>query len=543
MRYLNLLGLLILLHSCNPQQKTDSSGTVNNQGQSPVQVNHTDTVYIVRNTDITPANSYSDLFLDTAAIDQFIRLNNIAAEDEKRFRSFYNYRNGQFAWFTSQGFTEQAKGFWNLQDKLGTKADKALRNKMDTLLNSMDTLRISRYDTAMLKTELALTNAYLNFYRANRDKTQFANISPEKAIPVKKQNTLALADSIVQQRVDTFYKSPAPYLALKQKLQTYTALAKEGGWPIIISSIKQIKKGTSSPTLTLIKKRLQKTGDMPVGDTSTIFNDSLVTVIKNYQQHNGMEATGIITEPLIRSLNVPVEKRIAQIIINLNRVQWMPALQDANYISVNIPDFLLSAFENNVKVFDMRVAVGKEGTNTTMFTGDLNQMVFSPYWNIPASIVKNEILPKMKANRNYLQLRHMEIVGKNDSLPAIRQLPGKDNALGKVKFLFPNRYDIYFHDTDSKDIFNKSKRTISHGCIRLEDAEKLAVYLLRNEHSWTVEKVHTAMNAGKEQFVKVSPAMPVVITYFTVWVDETGQLNFRDDVYANDARVGQMMFK
>ena len=277
-------------------------------------------------------------------------------------------------------------------------------------------------------------------------------------------------------------------------------------------------------------------------DSTADFNDSLLMAIKNYQLHNGMKPSEIITDTLIRSLNIPVEVRIQQIIINLNRMQWMQPMQQTNYLSVNIPDFLLTVIENNTKAFDIPVAVGKEGTNTTMFTGEMNQVVFSPYWNIPASIVQREILPKMKADPDYLKSRRMEIVGKNDSLPTIRQLPGKDNSLGQVKFLFPNRYDIYFHDSYAKDIFNKDKRAVSHGCIRLADAEKLAVYLLRNNNSWTPQKVNTAMNAGKEQYVKLSPAMPVAITYYTAWVDETGQLNFRDDIYSNDKKIAQMMF-
>jgi murein L,D-transpeptidase YcbB/YkuD len=190
----------------------------------------------------------------------------------------------------------------------------------------------------------------------------------------------------------------------------------------------------------------------------------------------------------------------------------------------------------------MKVVVGKQGTNTTMFTGDLNQIVFSPYWNIPASIVKDEIMPAIKNNPNYLQKNHMEFVKKNDSVPTIRQMPGKDNPLGKVKFLFPNSYDIFFHDTPAKGLFEKSKRAYSHGCIRLEDAKKLAAYLLKDDPSWTSEKIDQAMNSGKEQFVRVKRSVPVVITYFTAWVDENGQLNFRDDVYQHDAKTAERMF-
>lgn len=540
MRYLYFTAL-ILFSACNTggQKQTTQSSTTD----SGKVIVRNDTIYLTRNADITPANSYSDLFLDSTALEQFIQAKKLSGDDAKSFRSFYNYRNLQFAWFTSLGFTEQAKGFWNLQDKYGGKTDRSLRNRMDTLLN-MDTLIISRFDTSILNTEFALTNAYLQFYKNNRDKTLFANLSPEKVIPVKKQDVVSLADTMLLQRIDSAgsNKASSQYLLLKQKLQLYNSIAKKGGWRTIIFTAKQIKKGTSSPTIALIKNRLQLTGDMNGNDTSKIFNDSLITAIKNYQQHNGMKATGIITDTLIRSLNVPIDKRLQQIIINLNRMQWMPAMQDANYITVNIPEFMLYTFENNTKVFEMPVVVGKEGTNTTMFNGNLDQIVFSPYWNIPASIVKNEILTKIKSDPNYLKSKHMEIIGKNDTLPTIRQLPGQDNALGKVKFLFPNRYDIYFHDTYAKDIFKKDVRAASHGCIRLADAEKMANYLLRNNSAWTPEKINAAMNGGKEQYVKVNPAMAVTITYYTAWVDETGQLNFRDDVYANDKKISQMMF-
>ena len=532
------LAALLLFCACNTpeQNSTTPSAPVDEKKL----ITRVDTVYLTRNVEITPANSYSDLFLDSATMNQYIQSKKLSADEEKSFKSFYNYRNFQFAWFTSLGFTEQAKGFWNIQDQLGSKADKALRTRMDNLLN-MDSLVVSRYDTAILNTELALTNAYLQFYKVNREKTQFANTSPEKLIPIKKQVAVTLADTVLQQHFDSSDKASQYYL-LKEKLKQYTLIAKDGGWRTIIFNGKPIKKSAVSPAIAFIKKRLQKTGELSSSDTSNIFNDSLVIAIKSYQQCNGIKPTGIISDTLIRMLNVPVDKRIQQIIINLNRVQWMPALQDENYVAVNIPDFMLTVYENKTKAFDMPVAVGKEGTNTTIFTGNLNQIVFSLYWNIPASIVQREILPKIKSDPNYLKSRNMEIVGKNDSVPTIRQLPGKDNALGEVKFLFPNRYDIYFHDTNAKDIFNKDKRAVSHGCIRLADAEKMAKYLLRNNTEWTPEKITAAMNGGKEQFVKLSPAMPVIITYYTVWVDENGKLNFRDDVYNNDKRVLQMLF-
>ena len=503
-----------------------------------------DTVYLVRNTVITPANAYNDLFLDSASIEQIIQQKQVPADDAQRLRSFYNYRNGQFAWFNSDGFSEQALGFWNLRDEFEKDTvDKTLRKRMDTLLN-LDTLTVHRFDTSLATTEIALTLAYLRFYNNHRDKLPFAKLSPEKLIPVKRENEIALADSIAKQLPDSSSANAdvAQFALLKQKLQLYSSVAKQGGWQPLNIKSKRLRKNVSSPEVALLKKRLQQSGDYSNTDTSKLFNDSLEVAIKNYQQRNGIKPSGIITDSLIKSLNVPAAQRLRQLIINLNRMQWMPSARELNYIMVNIPDFMLTVFENGQKVFDMPVVVGREGTNTMMFSGDMNQIVFSPYWKIPASIVQKEILPAIKTDPGYLKKHRMEIVGKNDSLPEIRQLPGGDNFLGDVKFLFPNRYDIYFHDTKSKEIFKQDKRAVSHGCIRLAEADKMANYLLRNKSGWTPQKINEAMNSGKEQYVKLEKPVPVVITYFTAWVDEMGQLNFRDDIYGHDKNTERMMF-
>ena len=190
----------------------------------------------------------------------------------------------------------------------------------------------------------------------------------------------------------------------------------------------------------------------------------------------------------------------------------------------------------------MKIVVGKEGHNTMMFTKTLNQIVFSPYWNVPPSIVEKELLPEMAKNPNYLAKENMEIIGESDGIPEIRQLPGEKNALGKVKFLFPNSYNIYFHDTPAKSLFEKNKRAFSHGCIRLNEPEKMAQYLLQNDPSWDETKITEAMNAEKEQYVKLKEPVAVFITYYTAWVDEEGKLNFRDDIYSHDQKITQKMF-
>ena len=222
-------------------------------------------------------------------------------------------------------------------------------------------------------------------------------------------------------------------------------------------------------------------------------------------------------------------------------MRWMPEAAE-NLFMVNIPEFKLNVYEGVKKAFDMNVVVGKEGHNTMMFKGDMNQVVFSPYWNVPPDIVKDEIYPAMQRDPGYLSKHNMEVTGNNAGLPVVRQVPGEENSLGKVKFLFPNSFNIYFHDTPAKNLFSKDKRAFSHGCIRLSEPEKLAQYVLRNNADWPPSRITEAMNSGKETFVKLNKPIPVIITYYTAWVDENGVLNFRDDIYGNDREIAKKMF-
>ena len=195
-----------------------------------------------------------------------------------------------------------------------------------------------------------------------------------------------------------------------------------------------------------------------------------------------------------------------------------------------------------IQVFEMPVIVGKEGNSTVMFSSKINQIVFNPTWNIPESIVRNEIMPKMKADPNYLKKNNIEVVKQNDNLPVLRQLPGKNNPLGKVKFLFPNTHDIYLHDTPDKTAFAKRDRALSHGCIRVANAEKLAEYLLRDQTDWKGQKIKSAMNSGKEETISLKNKQPVTISYLTAWVDPDGHMNFRPDVYNHDKDAMEKMF-
>ena len=503
-----------------------------------------------RDISITRANSYTNIFLDSTAVENFMAEKKLDDGLARRIRSFYNTRNYQYAWFSSDGLTEQALGFWNLHNHYTTYSedttllDKALKKRMDNLI-SEDTLRISGSDKSIINTEITMTEHFIEFSLKNYEKGYIKRKEMERFIPRKKENALQLADSLLtkKHKDDKYYEDVnEAYKKLKDQLQKYYDIAKNGGWQPISGEVKKLKKGSSSPTLVALKRRLMITGDMAGGDTSEFFTDTLDTGIKYFQTRHGFTPNGVISESLLKELNVPALTRVEQLLINLERMRWMPSQPDGNLILVNIPEFVLHVFEGRKKAFDMAVVVGKEGHNTMMFTGNLSQVVFSPYWNIPQSIVEKEILPAMNRNPNYLASQNMEVTGESDGLPEIRQLPGGKNSLGKVKFLFPNSFNIYFHDTPAKSLFQQDKRAYSHGCIRLSEPDKMAEYLLRHQPEWTPSRIREAMNSGNEKFVKLKDPVPVFITYYTAWVDENGLLNFREDIYKRDLSLTKKMF-
>ena len=504
-----------------------------------------------RDYSITKANAYSDLFIDSMRMEKFIAEKKFSDSIIRRMRSFYNTRNFQFAWFTSNGLTEQARGFWNLHEYFTTYVNdssslqnKELVKKMDNLIIE-ENMNVNGSSESIIETELTLTQHFIDYTLQNYEKGYVKRKEMERFIPRKKEDIVALADSLINKKHndDKYFEDINDnYRLLKDQLARYHKITVAGGWPTVPAEIIKVKKGSSSPAVAILKKRLQVTGDLPAADSSQVFNDTLELAVKNAEARFGYNADGKITEAFLKDLNVPAVERLKQILINMNRMRWMPNKPEGNLLVANIPEFVVHAYEGSNKVFSMNVVVGKEGHNTMMFTGDLNQIVFSPYWNIPPSIVRSEILPAMQNDPDYLARNNMEIVSENGDLPTIRQLPGPGNSLGKVKFLFPNSFNIYFHDTPAKSLFNREKRAYSHGCIRLAEPEKMANYLLRNNSEWTASRISQAMNSGEEKYVKLKDPVPVFISYYTAWVDEQGRMNFREDIYEHDQKIKNKMF-
>ena len=327
---------------------------------------------------------------------------------------------------------------------------------------------------------------------------------------------------------------PAQSELLQREIQRYTEIEKRGGWQTITLEKKQYKKGDSALAVKQIKLRLQATGDLTEKDTSLVFTRELEAVVRKVQRQFGFNENGIVDAAFATTLNVPVQKRIEQLQVNLQRLLTMQAEPTGKRIVVNVPEYMLYVYEGTTPVLKMKVVVGSTKNKTPLLDNELTHIVFSPYWNVPAKIVREEILPAMKKKGNYLSAHDYEITSYVNGLPEIRQRPGSTNSLGLVKFLFPNEHDVYFHDTPAKTLFEKRVKAFSHGCIRLSDPVGLAEYLLKNSRNWTPTKIIEAMYAGKEQWVKLEVPIPVSITYFTAWVDSQGLLNFRDDIYGYD---------
>jgi murein L,D-transpeptidase YcbB/YkuD len=355
-----------------------------------------------------------------------------------------------------------------------------------------------------------------------------------------------LLDSLIiakRRGEDNYLPLNKQYKLLQEALAKYYNIQKSNSWDPIKEPKRRYTPGESSPAIAKIKQRLFLLGDLKQQDTTNQYDTELTEAVKSFQRRMTLQETGVIDKATMKKLNYPIDETIKEILVNLERVRWMPPESHSNYIQINIPEYKLYVYDKGQLQFDMNVIVGKEGTGTVIFTGDLKYIVFSPYWNVPSSIVKKEIIPAMDGTPYYLEEQDMEFMGYNSNWePIIRQKPGEKNSLGLVKFLFPNNYNIYLHDTPFKDLFSRKSRSFSHGCIRLEDAKKMALYLLRDEPEYTPEKVDSLMHLDQEKWVTLKHPVRVSITYFTVWVDEDGKLNFRKDIYDHDEDMAGKLF-
>jgi len=470
--------------------------------------------------------------------------------DSASVADFYGRRGMQFAWIVRDSLSASAVAFVALAgtaptgDAEATATGPSLRELYnDGFAGEADFLGC---DSCAIDMELRLTAEFFRFadrayggywVRDLRELNWF--------IPRGKKDMSRLLDSLAIGKMDlSAYEPMHPqYQLMKAAIQQNRDLA-DLPWPTLTlpGGVRKLEQGDTAEVIGPLRHRLHLLGDLEANGSWPVYDAELDPAVRRFQARHGLEPDGVIGPAFMGALNVPLAQRLRTMLINMERLRWMPAEQPPDLLLVNIPEFRLHVYEDGKEVMDMSVVVGARVTHTVIFGDVLSQIVFSPTWTVPASITQGEILPKMKADPDYLSKNNMEIIGGTEAVPVVRQRPGASNALGRVKFLFPNSYSIYMHDTPSRGAFSLEQRAFSHGCIRLSEPEKLADYLLRGDTAWTVARIREAMFSGRETTVRLGTGTPVRIVYFTAWVDEEGRLNFRDDVYGHDEQLARELF-
>jgi len=326
-------------------------------------------------------------------------------------------------------------------------------------------------------------------------------------------------------------------------------------WPKVPSG-PTIRPGDVDSRIPYVRRRLIATGELADGNAdSTVYDLVLALAVERFQAHNGLDADGALGPRTILTLDVSPAQRARAVALNMERWRWLPSHLEDRHIFVNVPAEELMVVDGGKVVLEMRAIVGDVDHPTPALHARLTSLVLNPFWRVPASIATDEILPQLQRNPGYLAANDLELVsdkfvsGSPESQGAgiawksmtkmpwpVRQRPGSDNALGRIKFNLPNDDDIYLHDTPKHKLFARYDRALSHGCVRIENADALALYLLQDK-GWTREQLDTAIATGETKSVAVSKSVPVWLLYFTAWVDGEGTLQFRDDLYERDQRL------
>ncbi|MGA8259316.1 MAG: L,D-transpeptidase family protein [Arenicellales bacterium] len=354
------------------------------------------------------------------------------------------------------------------------------------------------------------------------------------------------------------------YHRLRKLLARYRQVERDGGFSIVPPG-EVLKPGMRTGRVSALRLRLVQSGDWigpQLPPDPELFDAGLEAAVIRYQTRQGLEPDGIVGATTIESLGITAAQRILTIELNMERWRWLPQDLGDHYITVNIAAFQMQLVEQGETRLAMPVVVGKRYHATPVFTGLLTYLVFGPYWNVPQSIAVNEILPQLKRNPGYLEQESMEVfrgwdqpevpldpssidwsgVTTSNFPYRFRQKPGPQNALGQIKFMFPNKYNVYMHDTPAKALFSSASRDFSHGCIRLKEPMQLAQYLLRGQSGWDEQSVVEAARRATEQTVRLQQSWPVYVLYWTAWVGPEGGINFRKDVYGRDRLLAKSLY-
>ena len=480
-------------------------------------------------------------------------------------KSFYREREFQLGWFKSNKIVPEAEkmlGMITKADEEGLDPKNYQIKDFTKLFADLEDAKKDSVKFTELQKEIdvALSATYFvwasDYYRGvviPKENEEIEWDVKRNKIKLHKALMTVLGERESKYSYASFSPLHPEYSRLKTALASYRKIQASGGWAKITASPK-LREGEATPVIPALRKRLGLSGG-----TDSVYTEEVFNAVKQFQNDQGLQPDGALGNETVRIMNIPVEQRIKQIILNMERWRWIPKSFEPDYLLVNIPEYKLHVFEKSKLKMSMNVIVGKTLNSTPIFSDKMETVVLSPYWNVPVSIIEKELAPKIAGNPSYLDRLDMEVVnakGEQVSPSSInwgsvnasnwkyilRRRPGPKNDLGDVKFIFPNTNDIYLHDTPHDELFSQAKRGFSHGCVRVEKPIELAEYLLRDSGNWSRSQILSTISERKEKHVKLKEVLPVYLVYFTAWADDNGQIHFRDDIYGHDKTLAQQYF-
>lgn len=470
-------------------------------------------------------------------------------------------------WFDNDGSSGNIKKIENVIDKsqdLGLEREDYNPALLSELAGKYDNFSGIDSDTDLGKlsaVDLLFSNTVLqiaeDIYFGKNDVSHIHNneITKKEYFDFVKEVQEAILSGKLVDLPDLLEPKSVIYKSLIGHLKRYNDIKDKGGWPRVPAVQSKLVKGDRDTRILAIKERLLVTGDLKDVSGSYIndnyFDQKLFDAVRHFQRRHGLQQDGVVGRNTVQAMNIPVEKKIEILKLNLDLWRNLPRDLGDRYIIVNVPGFHLYGFEKDRIVTDMKVVVGRSDWVTPVFQDEMTYIVVNPYWNIPSSIFKDEILPELRKDPAYLQKQNISIITSwgEDAVPLdpmlidwhqfnpdnwnirLRQEPGPGNPLGKLKFMFPNKHNVYLHDTPMKGLFDRHDRKFSHGCIRVEKPLELADYVFNGRSSWNKNRIIDEINTGISKQVPIPEPVPIYIMYFTAWVDDDGSAMFFRDIY------------
>ena len=503
---------------------------------------------------------------------QSIENNAVVVVDDRELFSqievptFYSNRNYEPAWTENKNVKDLLESLESSYDE-GLDPEDYHYKRINELLDKKKSGSLSNSEKADL--DLLLTDALI-LYASHLLEGKLEQSALRKKWDVEKNERPENVDSLLtvtlhNKQVKPVLEGMKPahymYLLMKFHLKKLRQEAEDGGWPEV-SGGETLKKDMDDPRIMEIREYLMATGDLKESNSmdETVFDDELEAAVKKFQQRHGLTDDGAIGKGTIEQMQVPIETRIESIKINLERLRWIFHHPDEDFLIVNIAGFHVRRVTNRTEVFNSRVIVGKYHHESPVFKGKMTYIVVNPTWTLPYSIATNETLPKLKKDPGYLAAKHMEVMDRNGTIlnPSsidwnqysrgnfpfiIRQKAGPWNALGEVKFIFPNKYSVYLHDTPSRSLFERQDRAFSHGCIRTEDKWGLMMSLMDDPEVWNMDKINEILKSGKTTNINLPKPVNIYLIYLTAVADRENNLYFFKDVYKRDQAVSAELNK